>query len=248
MFQRFARFYNHLLNRYTYPVQMASAGTLWFSGDVLCQYLVWHSKPDPPASCCAFATTYSKCNCDSLKAMGNMQREHASFLQQMDWSRSLRMTLYGTLFSAPIYTCWFTLLERLSAHTFKSYPSSAISSTLLQTPSHLQSSKISHATSRLLKITAFKTFLDVIVFDPFYLSFFFIASGCMENRSKAEIKQKLHDELSITFMADVAIWLPIQFANFRYVSVLYQPLVVQGVNLFWNAFLSWVQHKESRNN
>ncbi|KAM0682575.1 hypothetical protein MDAP_001806 [Mitosporidium daphniae] len=244
MFKNSARFYNHLLNRYTYPVQMASAGMLWFSGDVLCQYLVWHASSGTELSCCTSATC-PECICDST--MTPVQRERSTFTQQIDWPRSVRMTLYGTFFSAPIYTFWFTLLEKLSTHTFKSYPSSVIPSKLLKTPSHLQSAKVSNATSRLLKITAFKTFLDVIVFDPFYLSFFFTVSGCMENRSKEDIKKKLHDELSTTYLTGVAVWLPIQFANFRYIPVPYQPLIVQGVNLFWNSFLSWVQHKESRN-
>lgn len=245
MFQKFARFYNHILNRYTYPVQMVTAGTLWFSGDILCQSLVWYSSTD------SNDLSYSSIHHGSKSAPfteknNNSQREQTIFINEIDWRRTLRMTLYGTFFSAPIYTCWFTLLEKLSMRTFKSYSNNVISSKLLQQPTHSSSAKISHATSRLWKITAYKTVLDVIVFDPFYLSFFFIISGCMENKSLTDIKQKLRDELSTTFAADVAVWLPIQFANFRYIPVLYQPLIVQGVNLFWNTFLSWVQHKEAR--
>ena len=44
-----------------------------------------------------------------------------------------------------------------------------------------------------------------------------------------------------TYLWDVKIWTPIQLANFRFVPVTFQPVFVNSVNIFWNAFLSHVQ-------
>lgn len=51
-------------------------------------------------------------------------------------------------------------------------------------------------------------------------------------------------ELPHTYLVDVALWTPVQLINFRFVPVLYQPLLVNGVNTGWNAYLSFVQNKE----
>mgnify|MGYP001124223775 CR=1 FL=1 len=45
-----------------------------------------------------------------------------------------------------------------------------------------------------------------------------------------------------TFLADCAVWPLVQFFNFSLVPVPLQPLVVNVVNVFWNAFLSFMAH------
>lgn len=201
---------------------MVSAGTLWFSGDILCQYLVTQLDDE------------------------GLESKH------FDWKRTMKMTLYGTFFSAPIYVFWFGILERVSQRLFSGYSQTQtpISSTPISGSARKNfGSKLSDIfyssslKSRMWKITFFKTFLDVIIFDPFYLSFFFAVTGTMEGSSIKDIKQKLDLDLKSTYIADIAVWVPIQLANFRYVPVVYQPMVAQGASLFWNTFLSWVQHK-----
>lgn len=256
IFGRFAKLYNHLLNRYTYPVQMVSAGTLWCSGDLLCQCLVSYHKSkekDRGNDVISIQSSSSESSFGSMNKTVSQTEENFAGGFRVDWPRALRMTLYGTLFSAPIYTFWFSVLEKASIRIFKGYSQIPASTLTPSTPLGINVfgktfsvKAATAATSRMWKITIFKTVLDVIIFDPFYLSFFFCVTGKMENKSLSDIKRKLEDELTTTFLADVAVWLPIQLANFRYVSVIYQPLVVQCINLFWNTFLSWVQHKDAK--
>ena len=93
------------------------------------------------------------------------------------------------------------------------------------------------------RIIGFKLFVDMFVFDPIYLAFFFTATNTLERKSWDHIKHKLKEELATTYLIDVLVWLPIQFLNFRYIPTSYQALVVQTCNIGWNAFLSFVQHR-----
>jgi hypothetical protein len=223
-FTRFARFYNHLLNKHKYPTQIATGGVLWFSGDVLCQSLV-HYSHDP-------------------KDAGGLH---------IDWHRVGRMTLYGLAVSAPVYAYWYTFLDKWSHRVFgatKAIPAvttSSIAATLGQDPinparSRLQRFRLSPAAMRTWKIIGFKLFADCALFDPAYLALFFTTTGSLEGKSPREIWHKLRIDLLPTYIVDVAVWFPIQTINFRYVPVTYQPLVVQSCNIGWNAYLSFVQH------
>ena len=86
--------------------------------------------------------------------------------------------------------------------------------------------------------------MDTIVFDPLYLALFFTTTTAMEGLGRVEIWAKLKDDFLSTWLIDVAVWTPIQTANFRFVPVLYQSLVVQSCNIGWNAYLSYVQHHD----
>ena len=59
-----------------------------------------------------------------------------------------------------------------------------------------------------------------------------------------EIRSRLSQEFKHTYITDVLIWSPIQLINFRYLPVLYQPILVNSVSVFWNGYLSYVQNKD----
>lgn len=237
-FFQFLRYYNHLLNRYKYPVQIATGGFLWGSGDLLCQGLVG----------------------------GEKKAEDHSFF---DWSRTGRMTIYGLCFSAPTFAFWYGSLDKISHRIFAAVPpgstvnlprplvsginlwrrlfplkrdlkpnSAAANGTALY-PLPLI---ISGSTLRTWKIIGFKLAADTLIFDPLYLSLFFTMTSRMEGRSAREIGEKLRTDLLPTWLIDMAVWMPIQTINFRWVPVIYQALVVQSCNIGWNAYLSYVQH------
>ena len=85
---------------------------------------------------------------------------------------------------------------------------------------------------------------DMLIFDPPYLSLFFSYTNLLSGYSLRESMSLCAKELPHTYLVDVALWTPIQLINFRFVPVLYQPLLVNGVNTGWNAYLSFVQNKD----
>jgi hypothetical protein len=156
-----------------------------------------------------------------------------------DWNRTARMTIYGVGISAPVYAFWYSFLERYSQRIFAQRPGSAapwMHALLRRFP--LDAARI-----RTWKIIGFKLAMDTFVFDPLYLSLFFTATSMMEGKGMEEIRRKLWNDLAKTWLVDIAVWTPIQTANFRFVPVLYQALVVQSCNIGWNAYLSYVQHR-----
>lgn len=139
------------------------------------------------------------------------------------------MAIYGMAVSAPCYVLWYSSLDRLSHFLFTSRVH------------HATASARSHIL-RSWKILSFKLFADMFLFDPLYLALFFTATSLIEGRSMRVAREKLRDDFLKTYLIDVAVWLPIQAVNFRFIPVIYQPLLVQAVNVGWNAYLSFVQH------
>lgn len=233
-FTRFARSYNHMLNKYKYPTQIVTGGVLWFTGDVLCQNLVHLAS--------------TKANPNGAAAESKLQ---------IDWKRVGRMTVYGLAISAPVYGFWYTFLDKWSHRVFGAKTAASVSSTVATAVASAVNAtgagvgekkprglmrRMSPAALRTWKIIGFKLFADCALFDPAYLSLFFSATGAMEGKSLSDIWWKLKQDLGKTYLIDVAVWFPIQTVNFRWVPVPYQPIVVQSCNIGWNAYLSFVQH------
>lgn len=229
-FYRFLRFYNHVLHRYKYPVQIATGGLLWFTGDMLAQGATHLAVPST-----------------------NNDKEKEGF--RMNWERTGKMTLYGLCLSAPAYAFWYSFLDKASHAAFKGapqptfpVPNNAFTRPFLSrltNPSQTSNgvTHLSGHTVRTWKIIGFKLVADTILFDPIYLSLFFTTTGLMEGKRMPEIGQKLRQDLLPTYLIDVFVWAPVQTANFRFVPVAYQALIVQSCNVVWNAYLSFVQHR-----
>lgn len=162
----------------------------------------------------------------------------------IDWKRTGKMTAYGILFSAPAFAFWYSFLDRWS-HLVFAVAAPGQTAGARRLPLWLQRRVVAIAptTLRTWKIIGFKLFADTILFDPLYLTLFFTATSLMEGRTLEEILRKLKEDLVKTYCVDVAVWTPIQTMNFRWVPVIYQPLVVQSCNIGWNAYLSHVQHR-----
>lgn len=220
---RVLRAYSRVLSTHKYATQMVTGGVLWCAGDALCQTLV------------------------GTRADGR------------DWARTARMALYGTFLSAPTCAFWYSFLERYSQRMFAAQaPGSSLAVPLwlrrrfakhpvLMAPvQRYLMADDSHVRLRTWKIITFKLAMDTAVFDPLYLALFFTASSLMEGLSAAEVAAKLQRDLLRTWLVDITVWTPIQTANFRFVPVLYQALVVQSCNIGWNAYLSFVQHQHQR--
>lgn len=239
---RILRGYSRVLNKHKYTTQIVTGGVLWFSGDILCQSLV-HLASRPSVSNDEY---------EANSAVSNFREEGFS----IDWRRAGRMSLYGLAVSAPAYALWYTQLERFSQRVFAAQAPGKS----LAVPSWIRRLLARHpivlapiqrfvlagdppARLRTWKIIGFKLGMDTFVFDPLYLSLFFTVTSAMEGHGPGYIQKKLREELGTTWLIDVAVWSPIQTFNFRYVPVLYQALVVQSCNIGWNAYLSFVQHR-----
>ena len=82
----------------------------------------------------------------------------------------------------------------------------------------------------------------MILFDPPYLSGFFLSTHLMQGTPLSKAWEYLKADLPSTYITDVVVWTPIQLLNFRFIPVHFQPQIVSVVNIGWNAYLSWVQH------
>lgn len=80
---------------------------------------------------------------------------------------------------------------------------------------------------------ATKVAMDLFIFDPPYLSVFFL----MTNDVKT-----FRERFPTTYFWDIVVWAPIQTINFRFFKPVWQPLVVNVVNIAWNAYLSIRTH------
>lgn len=112
-------------------------------------------------------------------------------------------------------------------------------------PLTLMEARSLHGAIRKWQIIGTKIIFDCFLFDPLYLGLFFTVNTMIQQGSTnlAGVLDKLRSSFLTTLVVDIAVWAPIQAANFRVVPVIYQPLVVQGCNVFWNAYLSYVQHE-----
>ena len=220
--RRFLWYYNHLLHRYKYPVQIISGGVLWFTGDLISQSIEQANRSN---------------KLDSTDANSII-----------DWRRIARMTTYGMIFSAPIYTFWYSFLDRITHRVFNRevahiqhhlMKSDCQKNTLFRSFLH----KLTNEGWRTWSIIGFKLAADTVLFDPAYLGLFFGITSALEGKSLGQIREKLRSEFLRTYLIDVAVWFPIQTMNFKWTPVMYQPLVVQSCNIGWNAYLSFVQHR-----
>lgn len=87
-----------------------------------------------------------------------------------------------------------------------------------------------------------KVSADQFIFGPIYLSLFFVYVTILEGKSWSEAKLKLKTDFWPTFKMDVAVWPAAQTINFLFVPGQYRILYLGVVSIFWNAYLSRVQH------
>lgn len=134
----------------------------------------------------------------------------------LDWRRTARITAYGLCVAGPVYCWWYSFLERKTAHL---------------------------AQRSVWKYIAAKVAADQLIFEPPYLLLFFSLTSIMEGHTLHQIRSKLKQDYLSTFIVDCQVWPFAQVLNFRFVNPLYQSLVVNGVCVGWNAYLSFVKHK-----
>ena len=111
-------------------------------------------------------------------------------------------------------------------------------------------------------ILAGQVYADQFIFSAIYPIIFIMSTGLMLDNLTSEhwnyIKENkkfnyefirnsfyknwenVKNKYITIYMTDCAIWPLIQIGNFAFVPSIYQPIFVNFINIFWNAFLSYV--------
>ncbi|TPX44071.1 hypothetical protein SeLEV6574_g04728 [Synchytrium endobioticum] len=141
------------------------------------------------------------------------------------------MVLFGFCFAGPAYTYWYRFLDR---HVVVWMRRGLARHTAARNVSQI---------GLAWRVAAVKVALDDLVFEPVYLPTFFAATTLLAGQPPRAAVEQIRAEFWSTYIIDLVLWTPIQLINFRWIPVLYQPVLVNGVNIGWNAFLSYVSHR-----
>lgn len=80
---------------------------------------------------------------------------------------------------------------------------------------------------------------DQLIFAPAFIAGFLSLALVFEGRPEA-ISTKLRADWLSTMRANLSLWVPSMFINFRFVPQQYQVLFSNCVGFFWNIYLSYV--------
>lgn len=88
-----------------------------------------------------------------------------------------------------------------------------------------------------------KVVLDQFVFAPAFVSVVLATLGGIQTRNLEQSIDRVKRDYKDVLIANYSLWPWVQLANFYFVPLHYQVLLVQSVALFWNTYLSWkTQH------
>lgn len=149
-------------------------------------------------------------------AQGIDQRGSGSDVYVWDWKRTMRMTGMGLFVSGPTLSVWYHYLH--------------------QKTSHLAASKT--------RLVLTKMAADQLIFEGPYLALNFCITSFLEGHSMDQLKEKFQNHFVPTFKVDCAVWPTAQAINFSVVPIKWQTPYCSVVCIFWNAFLSIVNHKD----
>ncbi|XP_053601404.1 protein Mpv17 [Plodia interpunctella] len=89
-----------------------------------------------------------------------------------------------------------------------------------------------------------KVFVDQCVFAPVFLFILLSAVGTLQGKTLEHVEKDIRTNYLDVLKTNYFIWPWVQLANFYYVPLQYQVLIVQTVALFWNTYLSWKTNKD----
>ncbi|KAJ3027398.1 UNVERIFIED_CONTAM: hypothetical protein HDU68_003911 [Siphonaria sp. JEL0065] len=153
----------------------------------------------------------------------------------IDWKRVATMSSYGFFIAGPLYTVWYKTLDKVVEPLLTKLILRRSGKTALDVSKRQMVWNVA-----LAKVAA-----DNFIFEPPYLSLFFLSTHTMSGASLKEAWNHLKADFSVTYITDILIWTPIQLINFRFIPVHFQPQFVNAFNIGWNAFLSYMKHEGS---
>ncbi|XP_057799629.1 protein sym1-like [Salvia miltiorrhiza] len=149
----------------------------------------------------------------------NLNNEEEKEQWHINWKRVAKTSLFGIGFVGPVGHFWYDWLDSFIRLQLKLHPNS-------------------------LHFIATKVALDVLIFGPMDLLFFFTYMGFSSGKSVSQVKEELMRDFIPAVILEVTLWPFIQIANFRFVPVRYQLLYVNIFCLLDSCFLSWIEQQE----
>eukprot|EP01123_Difflugia_compressa_P011773 TRINITY_DN4804_c0_g1_i2.p1 TRINITY_DN4804_c0_g1~~TRINITY_DN4804_c0_g1_i2.p1 ORF type:complete len:216 (+),score=29.65 TRINITY_DN4804_c0_g1_i2:24-671(+) len=93
-----------------------------------------------------------------------------------------------------------------------------------------------------LKFVGTKVMAEQVFWNPATLVAYFVSVSIMEGKSKEFIKQKMTEDFAPTLAIELATCPALTAIIFKYSPVRYQLAFINVMELFYDAFLSWIQH------
>jgi protein Mpv17 len=137
--------------------------------------------------------------------------------------RVIKMTLVGTCYAAPLLHTWYTFgVPKVHKFVALFYPKAAQFG----------------STKKLL----LSVFIDQTFFAAFFTSGFFLVMDRMAGETIEKSLNNIRHKMWPTLVANWKIWPATSLINFSIVPIDYRVLVANFVGLFWNCYLSYMQH------
>ncbi|KAL3920015.1 MAG: hypothetical protein SGILL_003467, partial [Bacillariaceae sp.] len=164
-----------------------SSGIIGASGDLICQYLQYSAKEQ--------ATDVNNDNSTTTNI-------------SIDWHRTGRFFLMGSLWVAPVTNYWYTLLS-----------------------TRLVPGKTT------FKRVARRLVLDQFVFAPLFAPSFMGLLWLMEGKAMDDIVKDLAEVAGDIIVTGWVLWIPAMSINFSVIPLKFQVLFGNVVALAWNVYL-----------
>jgi len=153
-----------------------------------------------------------------------IERYKLSEEKRKTWSlsrdRVYNMVIFGTVYSFFISYYWYVkLLPRLTYAKGQSQ----------------------------LKMSLKKVFLDQSIQSSIYTASFLYCMTRQNGGTHIEGSEKIKKEFLRVFIMDQKIWPLTQLINFYFIPLRYQIFVIEIVNVFWSAYLSFVEQDNKEN-
>ena len=88
-----------------------------------------------------------------------------------------------------------------------------------------------------------KVGIDQVAWNPIFGVVFFTSLGLMEGKSTDEIQTKIKNDLPTAVTGSWAYWVPAHFVNFRFIPGEQRLLYINGMQIMYNIFLSFLGNK-----
>ncbi|XP_012264931.1 protein Mpv17 isoform X3 [Athalia rosae] len=89
-----------------------------------------------------------------------------------------------------------------------------------------------------------KVLLDQGCFAPFFITVLLTVIGKLQGKDFEGIKRKLKSDYFDILFNNYKLWPMVQLANFYFIRLEYQVLVVQSVAIFWNTYISYRTNRD----
>eukprot|EP00562_Extubocellulus_spinifer_P006235 CAMPEP_0178513694 /NCGR_PEP_ID=MMETSP0696-20121128/23618_1 /TAXON_ID=265572 /ORGANISM="Extubocellulus spinifer, Strain CCMP396" /LENGTH=221 /DNA_ID=CAMNT_0020143723 /DNA_START=152 /DNA_END=816 /DNA_ORIENTATION=+ len=196
---------------------MATSAILWFSGDVLA------AIGDVLAQILEHSYEYDDDSVGKKKTVvadANQQQKedttpNNAMTMQIDWKRVRIQAYYAALIWAPFGHYWYEWLDR-AAHKLASGGS-------------------------IRRFVGSKLILEMALLHPIGLLAFFACVGLMGGDTPCDVMHQLRKDFFPSLILEYVLWLPFDMANFAFIPVKHQLLVVNSVCLLESIMLSYIK-------